>query len=115
MALWASGSEPKSMGSGMRSIATYNYTFAKFQENTTILSYNYTCTIYHISGCGSWIQRYHTFSFGHNYQAHGASCGILYIYLSLVSCPFYTIPISPFRNFSFTCSIIKKIIVTIII
>ena len=29
--------EPKSMG--MRSIATYIYTFAKFQENTTILSY----------------------------------------------------------------------------
>ena len=24
------------------------FTFAKFQENTTILSYNYTCTIYRI-------------------------------------------------------------------
>ena len=34
---WASGSEPRSMG--MRSIATYIHTFAKFQENTTILSY----------------------------------------------------------------------------
>ena len=37
MALWASGSEPKSNGSGMRSIATYNYTFAKFQPYLVII------------------------------------------------------------------------------
>ena len=36
--IWASWSEPKSMG--MRSIATY--TFAKFQENTSDIHVQYT-------------------------------------------------------------------------
>ena len=46
-----------------------------------------------IIGLVLWIQKCHTFSFGHYHQAPGASCGILY-YPGLASCPFYAIPIN---------------------
>ena len=39
------GERERTQEYGMRPIATYIYTFAKFQENTTILSYIYMYNI----------------------------------------------------------------------
>ena len=52
--------------------------------------------ICHNIGLASWIQRYHTFSFGHYHQAPGASCSILYAILVLSLVLFNAIPIYPF-------------------
>ena len=53
-----------------------------------------------IIGLVSWIQSCHLFSFGH--YASSAWCIMRYtVYPGLVSCPFYAIPIYPFKFMKF--------------
>ena len=54
----------------------------------------------HNIGLVSWIQSCHLFSFGH--YASSAWCIMRYtVYPGLVSCPFYAIPIYPFKFMKF--------------